>query len=55
MRDYLKLDEIEEVLSVYFDDEQTKRLMEEMKIEAETCLCFAYNESECTCGAWNDD
>lgn len=55
MRDYLKLFEIEEVLSSYFDEEKTKQLMEEMMIEAETCLCFARDENECTCGAWDDE
>lgn len=36
MRDYLKLDEIEDVLSEHFNSEQTLRLMKEMMEAADS-------------------
>jgi hypothetical protein len=54
MRDYLKLFEIKEVLDrCYLSENDIELIMANMEEEAETCLCSAFDESECTCGAWD--
>lgn len=53
-RDYLKLHEIEEVLSGILDEEQHKEAMKFLRQEAEICLCAAREKGECCCGAWDD-
>jgi len=56
MRDYLKMFEIEQVLrGSDLNKEDIAILMTEMEIEAETCLCFAKDSSECVCGAIKED
>jgi len=55
MRDYLKLDEIKKVLDrCYLSENDIQHIMLNMEEESETCLCFARDESECTCGAWDE-
>lgn len=52
MRDYLKLWEVENILSQYLDQIDYESAMISVNREANTCLCHAYNHSECMCGAW---
>lgn len=55
-RNYLTLTEIEEILErCDISACDTWQIMDECVKEAQTCLCFAHSESECTCGAWDDE
>lgn len=55
MRDYLKLHEIKEILENHLGDIEFEAIFSEVKNEAETCLCAAFEPSECCCGAWDDE
>ena len=54
-RDYLLLNEIEDVLSRELSAKDTKELMRLFYAEAKTCLCHATEASECICGVWDYD
>ena len=55
MRDYLKSWEIEELAQRFMCEDDYNAFMNAVKNEAKTCLCHAYEPSECCCGAWDYD
>lgn len=55
MRDYLKLYEIESVLTDILEDHHEVRdFMDLFEQQADICLCAAHSSSECCCGAWDE-
>lgn len=54
MRDYLKLDEVMEILEYYLHDEELCRAQSDVMVTANECLCTDTRESECCCGAWRE-
>ena len=55
MRDYLKLDEIIDILEGYLHGDDLCCAQRDLLVTANTCLCAATCESECCCGAWDDE
>ena len=55
MRDYLKFDEIIDILEDYLSDDDLCCAQRDVLKAANTCLCAAKSVNECCCGAWDDD